>query len=106
MTAAQGGWGYAYGAGKAAVSRLSGVLSREFGGQGIRAYTVNPGVVATEALQATLGGNSELARRYGATSPKLPAAVLLWLATEPEAEELQYRTLYVQSLAREKELDI
>lgn len=106
MTAAQGGWGYAYGAGKAAVSRLSGVLSREFGGQGIRAYTVNPGVVATEALQATLGGSSELARRYGATSPQLPAAVLLWLATAPEAEELQYRTLYVQSLARERGLDV
>ncbi|WP_445157534.1 SDR family NAD(P)-dependent oxidoreductase [Halomonas sp. E14] len=104
LPADKGGWGYAYGAGKAAVSRLSGVLAREFGDQGIRAYTVNPGVVATEALQATLGEDGELARRYGAVSPALPAAVLLWLATAPEAESLQYRTLDAQPLARERGL--
>lgn len=43
VPAARGGWGYAYGAGKAAVSRLSGVLVTELGAQGIRAFTVNPG---------------------------------------------------------------
>ena len=47
VAAGKGGWGYAYGAGKAAVSRLSGILSVEFGEQGIRAYTLNPGVVTT-----------------------------------------------------------
>ena len=35
VAAGKGGWGYAYGAGKAAVSRLSGILAAEFGEQGI-----------------------------------------------------------------------
>src|SRR5690554_6774120 len=36
VPAARGGWGYAYGAGKAAVSRLSGILKAEHGRQGLR----------------------------------------------------------------------
>ena len=98
----QGGWGYAYGAGKAAVSRLSGILARELGEKGIRAYTVNPGVVATETLEATLGEQGVRALGHRAAPPTLPAAVLLWLATSPEAPAHQYRTLHAQPFAREQ----
>ena len=63
VAAGKGGWGYAYGAGKAAVSRLSGILAAEFGEQGIRAYTINPGVVTTEALRATIGDKGVIAMR-------------------------------------------
>lgn len=101
FAADQGGWGYAYGAGKAAVSRLSGVISRELGPQGIRAFTVNPGVVTTETLKATLGDKGVLALRNGAAPPEVPAAVLLWLASESAADAYQYRTLHAQALARE-----
>ncbi|MDX1464271.1 MAG: SDR family oxidoreductase, partial [Halomonas sp.] len=96
VPAGQGGWGYAYGAGKAAVSRLSGILARELGEQGIRAYTVNPGVVATETLEATLGEAGVRALGQRAAPPTLPAAVLRWLATSPEAPAHQYRTLHAQ----------
>ncbi|MCW8193180.1 SDR family oxidoreductase [Proteobacteria bacterium 005FR1] len=99
IAADQGGWGYAYGAGKAAVSRLSGVISRELGGQGIRAFTVNPGVVATDTLKATIGEKGIAALGGGAAPPELPAAVFLWLAEHAEANEFQFQTIRAQSFA-------
>lgn len=98
----KGGWGYAYGAGKAAVSRLSGVLGAEFGEQGIRAYTLNPGVVTTEALRATIGEKGVLAMRKGVAPPEVPAAVLCWLATSPDAPAFQRRTIQAQPFALEQ----
>jgi NAD(P)-dependent dehydrogenase (short-subunit alcohol dehydrogenase family) len=101
VAAGRGGWGYAYGAGKAAVSRLSGILATELGEQGILAYTVNPGVVTTEALKATIGDKGVLALRNGAAPPEVPAAVMLWLATAPEAQRFQKRTINAQPFALE-----
>lgn len=101
VAAGRGGWGYAYGAGKAAVSRLSGILATELGEQGIQAYTVNPGVVTTEALKATIGDKGVLALRNGAAPPEVPAAVMLWLATSPEAQRFQKRTINAQPFALE-----
>lgn len=95
----RGGWGYAYGAAKAAVSRLSGVLAIEHGDQGIRAYTVNPGVVSTEALHATLGEDGTLFKQIGAAPPEVPAQVMLWLATNKDAPEYQRRTINAQPFA-------
>ncbi len=101
VAAGKGGWGYAYGAGKAAVSRLSGVLAAEFGEQGIRAFTINPGVVTTEALRATIGDKGVLALRKGVAPPEVPAAVMCWLATQPEADRFQRRTVQAQAFALE-----
>jgi hypothetical protein len=101
VPAGKGGWGYAYGAGKAAVSRLSGILCRELGDQGIRAFTVNPGVVTTETLKATIGDKGLIVLRNGSAPPELPAAVLLWLAQNSEADQYQYQTIQAQPLARE-----
>ena len=39
-----------------------------------------------------------------ATRPEVPADVMVWLATSPEADALQKRTLNAQSLARERGL--
>jgi hypothetical protein len=36
----------------------------------VRAFSVNPGVVTTEAVKATLGDDGLLAQRYGASTPK------------------------------------
>lgn len=102
VAAGKGGWGYAYGAGKAAVSRLSGVLVAEFGDQGIRAFTINPGVVTTEALRATIGDKGVIALRNGSAPPEIPAAVIRWLATAPEAARFQRRTIQAQSFALEQ----
>lgn len=101
VAADKGGWGYAYGAGKAAVSRLSGILSTELGEQGIRAYTLNPGVVTTEALKVTIGEKGVIALRAGSAPLEVPAAVMLWLATDPQAPQYQRRTVAAQALALE-----
>ena len=83
-----GGWSFAYGASKAALARLSGFINLEHGAQGVRALTVNPGLVSTEAVTATLGDGGLLEQRYGAMSPQRIAQGLLWLATAPEARDL------------------
>ena len=99
IPAAQGGWGYAYGAGKAAVSRLSGIISREHGSEGIRAFTVNPGVVNTETLRATIGEQGVKGLGQSLVEPEQIAQVLLWIADHGEADKLQYRTIDAQRLA-------
>lgn len=101
VAAEKGGWGYAYGAGKAAVSRLSGIVATELGDAGIQAYTLNPGVVTTDALKATIGEQGVIALRAGSAPPEVPAAVMLWLATDERAPAYQKRTIAAQSLARE-----
>jgi NAD(P)-dependent dehydrogenase (short-subunit alcohol dehydrogenase family) len=83
-----GGWSFAYGASKAALARLAGFINLEHRADGVRAFTVNPGLVSTEAVTATLGDGGLLEQRYGAMAPQRIAAGLLWLATAPEAAAL------------------
>lgn len=104
VPADKGGWGYAYGAGKAAVSRLSGVLNVELGPKGIRAYTVNPGVVATEALKATIGDQGIAALGGMAATADVPAAAILWLAHSDHAGRYIKRTVDAQKLALDQYL--
>lgn len=101
VAAEKGGWGYAYGAGKAAVSRLSGIVAVELGDAGVKAYTVNPGVVTTDALKATIGEKGVIALRAGSAPPEVPAAVMLWLATDERAARYQKRTIAAQGFALE-----
>lgn len=102
VAADRGGWGYAYGVGKAAVSRLSGVLKAEMGRKGLRSYTVNPGVVTTEALQATIGEEGIKALGAGSAPPEVPAAVMCWLAVADVDGLHQKRTLHSQPFALEQ----
>ena len=67
------------------MARLAGCINREHGAQGVRAFSVNPGLVTTEAVAATLGEDGALAKRYGAVTPSAIAASLLWLATDERA---------------------
>lgn len=101
VAADRGGWGYAYAAGKAAVSRLSGVLKAEMGGNGLRTYTVNPGVVTTEALKATIGEAGVRALGAGSAPPPVPAAVMCWLAVADVQGLHQRRTVHAQPFALE-----
>ena len=102
----QGGWGFAYGASKAGLARLAGCVNREHGAQGVRAFSVNPGLVTTEAVAATLGDDGALAQRYGAMAPPAIAASLLWLATDARAAALARKPALVelQALVREHRL--
>lgn len=88
LAADKGGWGFAYGASKAALARLAGVINREYGTRGVRAFSVNPGLVTTQAVSATLGEDGALARHLGAMPPEAIAAALYWLATDARAAAL------------------
>ncbi len=88
VPADQGAWGYAYGASKAAMARLAGCINVEYGSQGVRAFTANPGLVSTEAVTATLGDGGLLEQRHGAMPPHAIASALVWLVTDPDAARL------------------
>src|SRR3954469_16275082 len=99
----QGGWGYAYAASKAAFHRLVGHLTVELAGDGIVAVNVDPGHVLTERMRA----NAErlgLEGNYTGAPPRAPAAAVAWLATTPEARELNGQTVSGLKLALDKQL--
>ncbi|MBS3017411.1 putative oxidoreductase YgfF [Comamonas sp. PE63] len=104
VPADQGGWGFAYGASKAAIARLAGCINTEYKQQNVRAFSVNPGVVTTEAVKATLGDDGLLAQRYGAATPEQIAAALFWLGSDPEALSLakSHTMLDLQPLYQER----
>lgn len=104
VPADQGGWGFAYGASKAAIARLAGCINTEYKMQGVSAFSVNPGVVTTEAVKATLGDDGVLAQRYGAATPEEIAAALFWLGTEEDALPLakSYTMIDLQPLYKER----
>jgi NAD(P)-dependent dehydrogenase (short-subunit alcohol dehydrogenase family) len=88
----KGGWGYAYAASKAAFHRLAGHLAVELGDQGIVAINVDPGHVTTERMQAN-ADRLGLTGKYHGAPPSAPAAAVAWLATAPEAAELNGQTV-------------
>ena len=104
VPADQGGWGFAYGASKAAIARLAGCINTEYKQQNVRAFSVNPGVVSTEAVKATLGDDGLLAQRYGASTPEEIAEALFWLGTEKDALPLakSYTMIDLQPLHKER----
>ena len=53
--AGEGGWGLGYGMSKAAMHRIAGFLAVEHGHEGIRAYNVQPNLIATERIAADMG---------------------------------------------------
>lgn len=100
----EGSWGFSYGASKAAFHRLAGIINVELGGKGIRAFNLQPGVVTTEAMLATLGEKGRMAASFGSAPPEVPAAVIRWLATSEEAVEFLGKTVHAQSVARKRGL--
>jgi NAD(P)-dependent dehydrogenase (short-subunit alcohol dehydrogenase family) len=99
----EGGWGYAYAASKAAFHRLAGHLAVEHGPQGVVAVNVDPGHVMTERMAAN-AARLGLEGRYAGAPPSAPAAAVAWLATAPEATELNGQTVNGLRLALERGL--
>jgi len=98
--AGEGGWGYAYAATKAALTRMAGVLAVEHGGSGVCFFNVEPGFVATEAM-ALYDSDGTLAKRYRAAPTSVPGAVVGWLAADPAAVERNGKIVFAQKLALE-----
>jgi NAD(P)-dependent dehydrogenase (short-subunit alcohol dehydrogenase family) len=104
----EGGWGFLYAAQKAGLYRLAGVLNAEYGDRGIRAYNVQPGIVETEILRATLGNEGPLEKDWGIAPPEIPAAVIDWLIREDLDGRYLHRGVHAQKLAQKlaKELGV
>jgi NAD(P)-dependent dehydrogenase (short-subunit alcohol dehydrogenase family) len=101
--AGEGGWGSAYAMSKGAFHRLAGILSVEYRDRGLRFFNVEPGFVLTERMAV----NAEalgLEGVYPAAPPTVPAAVVAWLATHPEAETFNGQTISAQKFALDRGL--
>jgi len=101
--AGRGGWGFGYAMSKGAFHRLAGIIAVELGDRGIRAFNVEPGFVMTERMEVNAAGHG-FEGRYRGAPPSVPAAVVAWLATEPEAEALSGQTIRAQKFALERHL--
>jgi NAD(P)-dependent dehydrogenase (short-subunit alcohol dehydrogenase family) len=96
----EGGWGFAYGASKAAFIRLVGILQVEHKGSGVAFHNVEPGLILTESMKVQ-GLTEDLVRNFGGAPPEVPAAVMAWLATDPGAKAWRGRLVHAQDLCRD-----
>lgn len=98
--AGEGGWGMGYGISKAGAHRIPGILRAEHERDGIRAFLVHPGLTASERVQADM-------KQFGfegGAPVEVPAKVVAWLATSPEADGLTGTNIEAQFLCHERGL--
>ena len=101
--AGEGGWGSAYAMSKGAFHRLAAILAVEYRDRGIKAFNVEPGYVVTERMEVNARALG-LEGRYPGAPPTVPAAVVAWLATAPEATARNGETFSAQKFAKEQGL--
>jgi NAD(P)-dependent dehydrogenase (short-subunit alcohol dehydrogenase family) len=96
--AGSGGWGISYGATKAALHRVAGILAVELGPRGILAFNVDPGYTRTERIAQDMA-------KYGFAANGEPAevtaAVIRWLATSEEAAALNGQNIFAHGFCVE-----
>ncbi|WP_419845216.1 SDR family NAD(P)-dependent oxidoreductase [Candidatus Poriferisocius sp.] len=99
--AGDGGWGMGYGISKGAFHRVAGFLAAEHGDQGINTFNVQPGYISTERIAQDMA-------QFGFEDTGQPAdvigAVVAWLATDPEAAELNGANIEAQFFCHERGL--
>ncbi len=96
----RGGWGFAYGASKAALIRMAGCLAVEHAGSGVSFFNLEPGLILTESMRIQGLTEDLLASVGGGAPPELPAAVIAWLATDAGAAAWHGKTVHAQPLAK------
>lgn len=77
----EGGWPLLYAVTKAGFHRIADMLVVEYAAQGIRAFNVNPGFVATERVLAA-GAQLEFVAKHG-VSPEVIGAAVAHLIDDP-----------------------
>ena len=94
----RGGWGFAYGASKAALIRMAGCLAVEHAGSGVSFFNLEPGLILTESMRVQGLTEDLLASVGGGAPPEVPAAVIAWLACDPGALAWHGKTVHAQAL--------
>ncbi len=97
----KGGWGVAYAAAKAALTRIAPILHVEHAGDGIRAFNLDPGFVVNERMRATAGEGQFTDAGFRGVPPEVPGAVVAWLATDPGADQYAGTLVQAQKLCRQ-----
>src|ERR1700686_2559141 len=82
---------------KGAFHRLAGILAVEY--PQLRFHNVEPGYVVTERMEVNAKALG-LDGVYPGAPPSVPASVIAWLATSPEAAELSGQTVAAQRFAK------
>jgi NAD(P)-dependent dehydrogenase (short-subunit alcohol dehydrogenase family) len=100
----QGGWGYAYAASKSALHRMVPILHQEHAGDGIRAFNIDPGYTPTDTMRALRGEKTDLDAVWDGAPPEVTAAVIVWLATAPEAVARSGSTVHSHRVCAELKL--
>jgi NAD(P)-dependent dehydrogenase (short-subunit alcohol dehydrogenase family) len=98
--AGKGGWGIAYAASKAALTRIVPILHAEHADDGIRAFNVDPGFVVNERMRATSGAGQFTDAGFRGVPPEVPGAAIAWLATDPGAAAYAGTLVHAQKLCR------
>jgi NAD(P)-dependent dehydrogenase (short-subunit alcohol dehydrogenase family) len=99
--AGDGGWGMGYGVSKGAMQRIVGFLHVEHKAEGLRAFNVQPGFIATERIAADM---AEFGFDTSGAPADVVAAVVTWLATSDEAVKLSGTTIEAQFFCHERGL--
>jgi NAD(P)-dependent dehydrogenase (short-subunit alcohol dehydrogenase family) len=97
VPAGQGGWGVGYGISKGAMQRIAGFLEAEHGVDGIRAYNVQPNLIATERIAADMGDFGFA----GGAPAEVVGAVVQWMVEHPDEVPRDGRTIEAQWLCHE-----
>ncbi len=97
-----GGWGMGYAVSKGGGHRIAGMIAVELADQGIRAYNVQPGFIATERIAQDMG-DFGFDASTGAP-PQVIGAVIAWLLSSPDAAARNGQNIEGQDLARELNL--
>lgn len=90
--AGEGGWGAGYGISKAGMHRIAGFVRAEHAADGINAFNVQPGLIATERMAADMGDFGFV----GGAPPDVVGAVVAWLAEHPEEAPADGATIQAQ----------
>jgi NAD(P)-dependent dehydrogenase (short-subunit alcohol dehydrogenase family) len=99
--AGDGGWGMGYGISKGAFQRIAGFLDVELRDAGVRAFTVQPGSIATERIGADM---AEFGIANTGAPPDVVGAVVAWLATSDDADALRGTNIEAQFCCHERRL--
>jgi NAD(P)-dependent dehydrogenase (short-subunit alcohol dehydrogenase family) len=94
-----GGWSLGYAMSKAAFARVAPLLHVEHGDQGLRVFSVDPGLTVTERMEAA--GRADVYRQhYGAVGPEVIGKAIRWLAVDPGADEWRGKVVKAQAVAK------
>ncbi len=96
--AGEGGWGLGYGISKGGLHRIAGILALELKDQGIRAFSIQPGFIATERIamdMADFGFDASTG-----APPQVIGAVARWLTTSA-ADHLNGQNVEAQEVCDE-----